>query len=235
MKTIGMIGGLSWQSSALYYRYINEEINRKMGENHSARLYMYSFNFQEIASLQKLEQWDDLCQKMIESARILESSDVDLIVICSNTMHRCYDKIKDKISIPILHIVDSVGRHLHKSTIKKAGLLGTRYLLHTSLYQDIIKKQFNIQVIIPPEDQIELINHLIYTELVKGIIRNDSREKILEVIKHMIGVGIEAIILGCTEIPMLIRQDDCPIPVVDTTYLHAMDAVHASLEQKMDN
>jgi aspartate racemase len=229
MKTIGLIGGLSWQSTTLYYRYLNEEINRKMGENNSAQLYMYSFNFQEIAILQKLELWDKLCQKMIDSARILQSSEVDLLLICSNTMHRCYEKLKDQISIPILHIAESAGRYLRKSRVEKAGLLGTRYLLHTSLYQDILQKKFNIQVFIPPEDQIELINHLIYTELVKGIIRNDSRQKILEVIKQMNGVGIEAIILGCTEIPMLIRQEDCPIPVVDTTYIHAIDAANASL------
>ena len=205
-----------------------------MGENHSARLLLYSFNFQEIASLQKLGSWESLCQKMIDAARILQKAHADLIVICSNTMHRCSEKVQEEVPLPVLHIAESVGRCLIEANIKKTGLLGTKYLLQSSDYQEILLKKFNIPVVIPNQDGIETINQIIYTELVKGIIRNESRQKVLKVIKEMLGKEIGAIILGCTEIPLLIRQEDCPIPVIDTTWQHAIDAVEASLADIID-
>jgi aspartate racemase len=235
MKTIGLIGGLSWQSTALYYRYLNQEINNRLGENHSGKILLYSFNFQEIASLQHRGLWDELCQKMEHAAQTLQNAHSDIILICSNTMHRCFGKIKDQVTIPLLHIAESTGNKLIRSNIKHAGLLGTRFLLQTSLYQEILREQFNISVAIPSPDQTNTINHIIYQELVKGILRDESRGEVMKIISEMHQRGIEAIILGCTEIPLLIRQEDCEIPVIDTTYNHAMSAVDISIGGPVKN
>lgn len=229
MKTIGLIGGLSWQSSTLYYRYINEEVNNRLGENHSARIILYSFDFQEIEHMQNQGIWDQLCQKLVNAASILEKSGADLILICSNTMHRCFDEIRRTVSVPVLHIAESSGRRLARLNIRCTGLLGTRFLIESAIYPEYLTRQFDIEVLIPSSEQIDLVNSVIYKELVKGIIRKDSRRMLMEVIEDLISRGAQSVVLGCTEIPLLIRQEDCPVPVIDTTYVHALSSVDTSL------
>ncbi len=230
MKTIGLIGGLSWQSTALYYRYINEEINNRLGENHSARICMYSFDFQEIENMQHRGLWDNLCFKLIEAARILERSRAEILLICSNTMHRCFEEIKQSVGIPVLHIAESSGKQLSKSGTGCTGLLGTKFFFESNIYPNLLKNYYSIEVLIPSFEQIEMINTIIYSELVKGIIRNESKEKLQEVINDLVGQGAQSVILGCTEIPLLIHQRDCRVPVIDTTFVHAISAVDASLQ-----
>ncbi len=229
MKTIGLLGGMSWQSSAEYYRIINEEMNRCLGKNHSARILLYSFDFQEIELLQRQARWDELNQLMIHAASRLKAAKAEILIICSNTMHRCFNKIKEHVDRPMVHIADSVGSILAHSKIKKAGLLGTRYLLKSDLYQDFLLKHYNISIILPDDNQIDTINTIIYNELVKGIINPESKYLILETIEELVNRGIESIILGCTEIPLIIKQDDCTIPLADTTYIHSIATAKAAL------
>lgn len=229
MKTIGLIGGLSWQSTAMYYRLINEEINTRLGKNHSARICMYSFDFQEIEDMQHLGLWDALCLKLQAAAMALEKSGAEILIVCSNTMHRCFEGIKKSIGIPILHIAESAGRKLSESHISTTGILGTRFLVQSNIYPGILENHYGIRVFIPSKDQIMMINTIIYSELVKGIIKDESRNRMLHVIDDLIDRGAKSIILGCTEIPLLIHQDDCRIPVIDTTYIHAISAVNASM------
>lgn len=229
MKTIGLLGGLSWQSTALYYRFINEEINHRLGKNHSARICMYSFDFQEIEYMQHQGLWDNLCQKLIEAALKLEKCGAEMLLICSNTMHRCFEEVKQSVDIPVMHIAQSSGIILNKLQIGCTGLIGTRFLVHSNIYKSLLKNQFDIEVLIPTNKQINLINSIIYSELVKGLIRGESKEQILEVIDDLIRRGAHSVILGCTEIPIMIHQADCRVPVIDTTYVHAISAVDASL------
>lgn len=230
MKTIGLIGGLSWQSTALYYRYINEEVNTRLGKNHSARIVMYSFDFQEIEQMQNRGLWDQLCHKLVHAASILEKSGAGIILICSNTMHRCFDEIRQTVSVPVLHIAESSGRILTRLDIGCTGLLGTRFLVQSAIYQEQLTEKFDIEILIPSTEQINLVNSVIYSELVKGIIKEESRKKFLEIIHDLISRGAQSIILGCTEIPLLIRQEDCRVPVIDTTYVHAISSVDALLQ-----
>jgi len=230
MKTIGLLGGMSWQSSAEYYRIINEEMNKQLGKNHSARILMYSFDFQEIELMQIHDQWDELNQLVVNAAVTLQNANAEILIICSNTMHRCFDKIQEQVKLPMIHIVESVGIKLALSEIKIAGLLGTKYLLKSNLYQDVLLNQFNITVKLPTVDQIEMINNIIYDELVKGIINPESKNLILDIIEELVNRGIESIILGCTEIPLIIKPNDCRIPVTDTTYIHSISTVKAALD-----
>ena len=225
MLTIGLVGGLSWQSTATYYHIINKEVNKRLGKNHSAKILMYSFDFEEIEHLQYYSEWDKLNELMAAAGETLEKAGADCLLICSNTMHECANYLEKKVSIPLLHIVDPVGRLLKQEKVKKAGLLGTKFLMQSSTYVKKLKKVYNIETIVPDLKKIRDINEIIYTELVKGVLKDDSRKKILSIIHDMRNEGIEAVILGCTEIPLLIRQGDCEIPVVDTTELHSRCAV----------
>lgn len=229
MKTIGLIGGLSWQSSAEYYRIINEEVNRRLGGNHSASLLMYSFDFESVEKKQAAGEWASLDQDMARAAMQLESAGADLLLIGSNTMHRCLPAIKKAVTLPVLHIVDGVGEALAAAGIRHAGLLGTRFLMEDTLYPDRLEKGFGIRTTLPEKDRIPIINRIIYEELVKGVIREDARQTFREIIDSMTGRGIEAVILGCTEIPLLIKQQDVPVPVFDTTLIHAGMAVDHAL------
>jgi len=225
MLTIGLIGGLSWQSTATYYHIINTEVNKRLGKNHSAKILMYSFDFEEIEHLQCHSEWDKLNELMAAAGETLEKAGAHCLLICSNTMHECASYLEKKVSIPLLHIVDPVGRLLKQEKVKKAGLLGTKFLMQSSTYIKKLKGGYNIETIVPDLKQIRDVNEIIYSELVKGIRKDESRKKILSIIQGMRNEGVEAIILGCTEIPLLIKQGDCEIPVVDTTELHSLCAV----------
>jgi len=226
MRTIGLIGGLSWQSTQTYYYIINTEINTRLGKNHSASIVMYSFDFEEIELLQNNSDWNRLNDLMADAGQRLADAGADCLLICSNTMHECAGHIEKQVNIPLLHIADAVGEFLVQGDFKSAGLLGTKFLMNSDTYTDRLKNKFEITTHLPDEVSIEELNKIIYSELVKGIINNDSRGKILSIIKDMQSKGIEAIILGCTEIPLLIKQSYCDIPVIDTTDIHAKSAVN---------
>lgn len=230
MKTIGLIGGMSWESSAEYYRLINEAVQDRLGGVHSAKIIMYSVDFAEIEKVQRTGDWEGATQLMIDVARRIERSGADFLLICTNTMHQMYDEVRQAISIPVSHIANPVGEAIKQNGLSKVGLLGTRFTMEGTFYQDRLKERFNTDIIIPNTSDREVVHRIIYDELVIGKIRDESRQKYLEVIQRLKDSGAEGVILGCTEIPLLIKQEDVAIPVFDTTTLHAMKAVELALE-----
>lgn len=230
MKTIGLIGGMSWESSLEYYRIINETAKLKLGGLHSAQCVMYSVDFQEIVLLQHQNKWEELTNIMIETAEKLKSSGADFIIICTNTMHKMASDIENKVGIKVLHIAEVTGEKIIQKGIRKVGLLGTKFTMEQDFYKGILKEKFNIDVVIPDENEREIVHEIIYNELCKGIINEDSKEKFKKIISNLALRGAEGIILGCTEIPLLIKQEDVNIPVFDTTTIHAISAFEFALD-----
>ncbi len=225
MKTIGLIGGMSWESSIVYYKLINKRINELLGGFHSCKSIMYSVNFAEIEKLQHEDKWADLDTIMADSAKKLENAGADILVLCTNTMHLCSKAIKEKISIPFLHIAEATGEEIMNRNLQKVGLLGTRFTMEKDFYIEVLTDKFGIEVIIPNEQEIEKVHKVIYDELVHGQIKEESRETYKTIIDNLKKKGAEGVILGCTEIPLLISDSDVNIPIFDTTRLHAEKAV----------
>lgn len=230
MKTIGLIGGMSWESSAEYYRIINELVKRQLGELHSCKSIMYSVDFGEIEKLQHEGNWEALTQLMIESALSLQSAGADFIVICTNTMHKMAEEVQSKLKIPLLHIADATGECIIEKKYKKVGLLGTKFTMEQDFYKGRINEKFGIEVIVPSEEDQVTVHEVIYNELVTGKIRNESRNKFKRIIEKMASQGAEGVILGCTEISLLIGEKDSVIDIFDTTFIHATAAVNLALE-----
>jgi len=229
MKTIGLIGGMSWESTLEYYRIINETIKKKLGGSHSAKILLYSFDFEEIEYLQHKGDWRKLSEIMIDVAWVLKNGGADFLVICTNTMHKLADDIVSRIDIPLLHIVDVVAEKILDMGLRKVGLLGTRFTMEEGFYADRLRK-FGIDIIIPTRDERKVVHNTIYTELVKGIINSASRERFKKIIEGLKSKGAQGIILGCTEIPLLIKQENVDIPVFDTTEMHAVSAAEKALK-----
>ncbi|MBP3039116.1 aspartate/glutamate racemase family protein [Bacillaceae bacterium Marseille-Q3522] len=227
MKTIGLIGGLSWESTTDYYRYVNELVQKKQGELHSAKCLMYSFDFQEVVELQQQGHWQEATAKMVNAAKTLEQAGADLIVICTNTMHLMAEDVKKAIAIPLIHIVDAIAARIKEKGIKKVGLLGTRYTMEKDFYKDLLKK-YGIDVLIPNEEDRITIHEVIFAELCKGDVLPSSKEKYQKIIQRLGENGAEGIILGCTEIPLLIKQQDSALPLFDSTKIHCEKAVEAA-------
>lgn len=228
MKTIGLIGGMSWESTVTYYQLLNETIRKELGGLHSAKLLLYSVDFAEIEECQANGEWDKSAQILAAAAKSLEKAGADFIVICTNTMHKVAPEIQEQISIPILHIADATADALIQAGISKVALLGTKY----TMTQDFYKEKFiarGISVLIPNEADIELINQVIYDELCLGILSDASRKQYQRIIKQMKAKGAEGVILGCTEIGLLIHQEDSALPVFDTTQIHAERAALLSI------
>jgi len=230
LKTIGLIGGMSWESSLEYYRIINETAKLKLGGLHSAQCVMYSVDFQEIVLLQHQNKWEELTNIMINVAEKLKSSGADFIIICTNTMHKMASDIENKVGIKVLHIAEVTGEKIIQKGIRKVGLLGTKFTMEQDFYKGVLKEKFNIDVVIPDENEREIVHEIIYNELCKGIINEDSKEKYKKIISNLALRGAEGIILGCTEIPLLIKQEDVNIPVFDTTTIHAISAFEFALD-----
>lgn len=229
MKTIGLIGGMSWESSLLYYQTINQRVKEKLGGHHSAKSLMYSVDFQEIKTLQHQGKWDEATKIMIESAQRLEAGGAELIVICTNTMHKMAQEIEESVSIPLLHIADATAKEIVKDGIKKVALLGTAFTMEQDFYKGRLIERFGLEVIVPNESERKVVHDIIYEELCLGIIKEESRQSYLKIIKGLKELGGEAVILGCTEITILLSQDDSSIPVYDTTRIHAEYAVDYAL------
>jgi aspartate racemase len=229
MKTIGLIGGMSWQSSAQYYRLINEETTRRLGGHHNARSVMVTVNFSEVEQLQHSSEWDQLGEILAVAARSVERGGADVVVLCTNTMHKLADSITGAVSIPLLHIADATAAAILNAGHKRVGLLGTKFTMEEPFYASRIQDNFGIEVIVPPDDSRQLIHDVIYDELCHGIIRPESRERYQKIIGELAASGAESVILGCTEIGLLISGEDSPLPVHDSTTLHAMAAVEFAL------
>jgi aspartate racemase len=229
MKTIGLIGGMSWESSKLYYEILNLEVKKKLGGLHSAKCVMYSFDFEPIKQLQFEGKWDEAADLLIDAATKLEKAGADFIVIGTNTMHKLADKIEDKIAIPLLHIADATGDVIKKEGIKRVGLLGTGFTMEEAFYKQRLAERYGLEVMVPDKESRDIVHQVIFNELCRGEIKEKSKTEYLRIINKLIDNGAEAIILGCTEITLLIKQADCRVPVFDTTYIHAVTAVEYSL------
>lgn len=220
MKTIGLIGGMSWESTVTYYQIINNTVKQELGGLHSAKILLYSVDFAEIEECQSNGEWEKSAEILADAAQNLQKAGADFIVICTNTMHKVASQIQEKISIPIIHIADATAEELKKNNIKNVALLGTKYTMTQDFYKERIKNN-GINVIIPNEADIELVNNIIYEELCLGEIKEESRKQYIRIIGEMKEKGAEGVILGCTEIGLLIKQEDSPLPVFDTTQIHA--------------
>ena len=229
MKTIGLIGGLSWESSIEYYRIINQETQRRLGGLHSAKCLMHSFDFAEIEALQGAGDWKTATKRMIAAARSLEGAGADCIVICSNTMHRMADDVAAAVDLPLIHIADATAEFILADGLQSVGLLGTRYTMEQDFYKGRMADRFGLDVRIPDAEGRDIVHRIIYEELVRGVIKSDSRAGYQAVIENLRENGAQAVILGCTEIGLLIKPEHCPIPSYDTTYLHALAAVEWAL------
>ena len=230
MKTIGMIGGMSWESSIEYYRIINETVREELGGLHSAKCIMYSVEFAEIEALQHQDRWDDAAQIMIAAARSIENGGADFGLICTNTMHKLYDILQQSIKIPMLHIADPTAEAIQARAMNRIALLGTRFTMEEKFYKGRLEKKYGLEVMIPSAAEMEIVHTVIYHELCSGIINSESKQKYADIIRRLVKEGAEGIILGCTEIGLLVNQEDSLVPVFDTTEIHAKAAVKYALD-----
>jgi aspartate racemase len=229
MKVIGLIGGMSWESSAVYYRLLNQRVNDILGGSHSCECIMDSVDFGSIERLQHEGRWDELCKVMQDKARMLEKAGAEIILLCTNTMHVCQAAITQDLKVPFLHIADATGQAILSAGLGKVGLLGTRFTMEKDFYSKILREEYEIEVIIPPDPDREVVHACIYEELVRGKFLDTSRIEFRRIIDDLKRAGAQGVILGCTEIPMLIRQSDVEIPVFDTTSLHVDAALKRAL------
>jgi aspartate racemase len=229
MKTIGLIGGMSWESSIEYYRIINEEVRDRLGKLHSAQSLMYSLDFAEVEKLQREGRWKEATESMVDAARRLEKGGADFLVICTNTMHKMADEVQSCIAIPLLHVVDATAESVKGRGVETVGLLGTRFTMEEDFYRGRLARKHGLDVQVPEAFDRERVHRVIYDELVAGELRQESKAALLQIIDGLIARGAKGIILGCTEIPLLIKDGDCSVPIFDTTRIHARAAAEMAL------
>ena len=230
-KVIGLIGGMSWESSSEYYRIINQAVREKLGGLRSARCLMWSFDFGEIEALQHAGRWDDATALMIDAAQRLERGGADFFLICTNTMHRMADQVQAAVGIPLLHIADPTAERIKARGIRRVGLLGTAFTMEQDFYKGRLKDRFGLDVLVPEAEDRATVHHVIYEELVQGRVEASSREAYRQVIARLVERGAEAVILGCTEIMLLVKPEDSAVPLFDTTGIHAEAAVERALTE----
>ena len=231
MKTIGLIGGMSWQSTSLYYSAINEGVKQSLGGLHSAKVCLYSVDFHEIEQLQHAGKWALTAAILAQAAQAVEAGGADLFLICTNTMHKVATEVEAAVNIPLLHIADATAKQLLADRMTTVGLLGTAFTMQQDFYKGRLSQDFGIQVLVPSEAQQAMVHEVIYQELCLGIINPASKQKYLAVLQDLFNQGAQAVILGCTEITLLVQQTDTPIPLYDTTAIHAQSAVEAALDE----
>jgi len=229
MKTIGLLGGMSWESTALYYESINEGVKAELGGLHSAKICMFSVNFQEIERLQHQGKWDETAVILANASKSVEAGGADFLLICTNTMHKVASEIEAEISIPILHIADATANRLLADGVTKVGLLGTRFTMEQDFYKNRLTEKFGIDVIVPDDNDRTVVHDAIYKELCLGEVKASSREKYLDIVDKLHEQGAEAVIMGCTEITLLMNQKDTQVPLYDTTKIHAEEAVKLAM------
>jgi aspartate racemase len=229
VKTIGLIGGMSWESSIEYYRVINETAKAKLGGLHSAKSIMVTVDFAEIEPLQNLGRWEEAAQLMVAAGQSLERGGADFVVLCTNTMHKLADEIERNIRIPLLHIADATAQKIKAAGLRKIGLLGTRFTMEQDFYKGRLIEKYDLQVLTPESRERETIHRVIYDELCQGIVKRESREEYLTIMEKLVQAGAEGIILGCTEIELLVHEGDSPVPLFPTAKIHAIAAVEYAL------
>jgi aspartate racemase len=231
MKTIGLIGGLSWESSKEYYRIINETVNEKLGGLHSAKCVLYSVDFAECREIQQAKGWDEVTKILVDAAQRLEAAGADMILICANTMHKLVPEIQRDTHVPILHIVDVTAEKILEKGLKRVGLLGTNMTMEENFYKGRMRERFGIDVLVPDKDERDFIDTVIFGELCVGKMNGSSKMRFKEIIGKLVEDGAEGVILGCTEIPLLIKQEDVNVPIFDTAEIHAKAAVEYALKE----
>ncbi|MCE8039835.1 aspartate/glutamate racemase family protein [Halomonas sp. MCCC 1A11062] len=231
MKTIGLLGGMSWESTVSYYRALNEGVKAALGGFHSAKLCLYSVDFAEIERLQHAGDWDATAEILSRAARSVEAAGADFLLIGTNTMHKVAPQVAEAVSIPLLHIADATAQRLADDGIRRVGLLGTRFTMEQDFYKGRIAEGFGIEVLVPDSAQRDLVHEVIYHELCLGQVKETSRQRYLEIIESLREQGAEAVILGCTEIALLVQQSHTTVPLYDTTAIHAEEAVKWALQK----
>ena len=229
MKTIGMIGGMSWESTVSYYKALNRGVKEALGESHSAKIWLYSLDFEEIKTLQHQGEWQKAAKILSDAAQKIETAGADFLMICANTMHKVAEEVQAEISIPLLHIADVTADALVADGVTKVGLLGTQFTMGESFYKDRVSEKYGIEVIVPEKSQQEIVHNIIYAELIMGEIKDDARQRYREVRAQLHAQGAQAVILGCTEIALLVQQHHTKVPLYDTTDIHAAHAVKLAL------
>lgn len=231
MKVIGLIGGMSWNSTMEYYRIINESFARKLGGLHSARLVLYNLDFDEVQRAQHEDRWDYLASILIDAGNAVKRAGADFLLICTNAMHKIAEDVEGKVGLPLLHITDVIGEAVREQGMHRIGLLGTKFVMKESFYRGRLRERFSVQVLVPEEDDIDTIHHIIYNELCEGKVSASSRRICGDIIGRLVDQGAQGIVLGCTELPLLIRPGDVNTSIFDTTRLHAEAAVNLSLQE----
>jgi len=223
MKTIGLIGGMSWESTSVYYSLINKGINDIFNRHHSAKCVVYSFDFQEIEELQYAGNWDELEKRIVNAGKSLKLAGAECIVLCTNTMHKVVNHFEEKVGIPLLHIADAIGEAVTQAGLKRIGLLGTVFTMEQDFYKEILQNKYGLVIIIPNKEEREIINHIIYNELIQGIITENAKKQYYQIMDKLVHHGAQGIILGCTEIGLLVK--DYHYPLFDSTRIHAKKAI----------
>jgi len=228
MKTIGMIGGISWESTHEYYRLINKEINNRLGGAHSASIYMYSFDFEEVMNLNTRKESSGIADRLVKEARKLEKAGADMIMLCANTAHQWADKVRKKLNVPLIHIADATGKAISEAGLRKVLLLGTIQTMERDFIKGKLSEDHGLEVIIPEKEDREEVSRIIYDELIRGHFRDPSRHFLAQMIRRY--PAVNGVILGCTELPLILSNEDCDLPLFNTTKLHAMAAVDLALK-----
>jgi aspartate racemase len=228
MKTIGLIGGMSWESTLEYYRIINELVSKRLGGHHSAKIILYSVDFDEVVKLQHKGDWEKLGEMLAEIARRLETCGADLVLICTNTMHKVADYVQKAINIPLLSIIDATAEEIKRTGLRKVGLLGTKFTMEDDFYRAGLERH-GIQTVIPDEEDRNTVHRIIFDELCLGVFKESSKEELKKIVEKLKEKGAGGVVLACTELPLLLSQEDCDIPIFDTTRIHAEYAVNFAL------
>ena len=231
MRVIGLLGGMSWESTAEYYRIINQEIRRRLGRQHSAKILMYSVEFEEIEEMQVAGQWDRAGQLLAEEAQRLERGGADFLLLCTNTMHKVAPAIEQAIQIPLIHIADATAERIRQANLRRVGLLGTRFTMEEDFYRGRLTEQHGLEVLIPTPGDRAVVDRVIFAELCQGQILEPSRQEYVRIIEALGREGAEGVVLGCTEIGLLIKPEHSPVPVFDTTQIHAEKGVQLALAE----
>lgn len=230
MKTIGLIGGMSWESTIVYYRLINEDVQQRLGGVHSGKVLMHSFDFADITAVQRAGGWDKANAMLIEAGRGLVKAGADVLLICTNTMHLCAAAMENALNVPLLHIADPLGTAIRKAGLTRVGLLGTLFTMERpDVIAGRLKTKFDLDLVAPQGEDAQDVHRIIFDELVKGVFREPSRARLRAIIAKLVEEGAEGVILGCTELPLIVRAEDSPVPLFDTTALHAHAAVELAL------
>jgi aspartate racemase len=229
VKTIGLIGGMSWESTAHYYALLNKLVNERLGRHHSAKLLLYSIDFEELSTRQFADEWDEAGAIVVDAAKRLERGGADFILICANTMHIAAEKVEHAVSIPLLHIADATADRILARGIRRVALLGTAFTMEKGFYRDRLREKFGLDVMVPCPEHRKLVHDVIFNELVYGVVNPESKAKLRGVVAALIAAGAEGVILGCTELMMILEQADSTVPLFDTTTIHSEAAVERAL------